>query len=205
MLHCPAQLTVKQLPTRDTRYATDRIETSDAIFLGYSGLSELLIYRSNSVFPDFSITGYLHRLASWTEEAYPPPLRLGGIRSVNVPELAVPQHGSVAGEISIEDWLAGNDRVLLIGEAGSGKSTLLQWLAVRAARGDFEGDLRRWNHYIPFFIPLRRYASGGPPPPEAFPASVGKNIIDSMPKPQSTGHSGLMPACQNEKVPSELG
>jgi hypothetical protein len=101
--------------------------------------------------------------------------------------LADPKQGSVAGEVSVEHWLASEDRLLFIGEAGSGKSTLLQWLAVRAARGDFEGELTRWNAYMPFFIPLRRFAEGLPAP-ESFPASVGKNIIDAMPKGWVHGH-----------------
>ena len=94
----------------------------------------------------------------------------------------VPDHGSMVGEVSIEHWLTKDSRILLVGEAGSGKSTLLQWLAVRVARADFEGELKRWNTYIPFFIPLRRYAAEGLPSPESFPMSVGKNIISSMPK-----------------------
>lgn len=101
--------------------------------------------------------------------------------------LADPKQGSVAGEVSVENWLSSEDRVLLIGEAGSGKSTLLQWLAVRAARADFEGELTRWNAYMPFFVPLRRFADGLPVP-ESFPASVGKNIIDAMPKGWVQGH-----------------
>jgi energy-coupling factor transporter ATP-binding protein EcfA2 len=100
---------------------------------------------------------------------------LNGMRDLQV-------RSPAAGDVPVEEWLASNDEVLLIGEAGSGKSTLLQWLAVRAARGDFAGRLERWNAHIPFYIPLRRYAADGPPPPEKFPLSVGANIIDSMPK-----------------------
>jgi hypothetical protein len=91
------------------------------------------------------------------------------------------QNAPVAGEVPVERWFTGTNRALLIGEAGSGKSTFLQWLAVRAARADFEDGLARWNTYIPFFIPLRRYATETLPPPELFPMSIGKNIVNAMP------------------------
>lgn len=41
---------------------------------------------------------------------------------------------------------------------------------------------------MPFFIPLRRYAVEGLPSPEKFPATVGKHIIDEMPKGWVHGH-----------------
>jgi hypothetical protein len=90
------------------------------------------------------------------------------------------EHTSVAGDLPVEHWLSGRKRVILTGEAGSGKSTLLQWLAVRAARKDFDDELKAWNALTPFFIPLRRYAAGLPNP-EEFPKSIGKNITEEMP------------------------
>lgn len=122
---------------------------------------------------------------NWTDYTYQSLLS----HLVAIPALAAPDYGSVAGDVSIEDWLADNHRVLLIGEAGSGKSTLLQWLAVRAASEDFAGNLASWNSHVPFFIPLRRYAADGLPAPQAFPMSVGKNIMDAM--PQGWVHSHL--------------
>lgn len=57
-----------------------------------------------------------------------------------------------------ESWLGACPRLLIDGRAGSGKTTILQWIAVRAARGDFEGLAAGLNGYIPFFIRLREYA-----------------------------------------------
>jgi hypothetical protein len=59
-------------------------------------------------------------------------------------------------------------RVVIRGEAGAGKSTLLQWLAIKAARQDFTGDLAPWNDLVPFFIRLRRRVNRGFPAPAAF-------------------------------------
>ena len=56
---------------------------------------------------------------------------------------------------SVHDLLAFNPRLFVRGIAGSGKTTLMQWIAVRAARGDFEGNLAKLNGRIPFFIRLR--------------------------------------------------
>jgi hypothetical protein len=101
-------------------------------------------------------------------------------KTLSVAALSEPT--SVAGDLPVEHWLAGRNRVLLIGEAGSGKSTLLQWLAVRAARQDFDDELNQWNSHQPFFIPLRRYAREGLPSPEHFPQSIGRNITIDMPQ-----------------------
>lgn len=81
----------------------------------------------------------------------------------------------------IEAVLAARPRTVVRGQAGSGKSTLLQWLAVRAARGDFEGALSRWNNLVPFFIRLREYADSDFPPPEEFLAKVAPNLAGAMP------------------------
>lgn len=105
------------------------------------------------------------------------PLSLAYIR------LSVVTHGrrSVAGPVPVDDVLARGSRVFLRGEAGSGKTTLLQWLAVRAARGDFSGRLAHWNDAVPFFVPLRRYVAQALPAPEEFLSQVGRHIADEMP------------------------
>ena len=70
--------------------------------------------------------------------------------------------------VRVDDAIGGSQRILIRGEAGSGKTTLLQWLAVRAARGDFEGALQDWNGLTPYFVRLRRWHDGDLPSPEQF-------------------------------------
>jgi hypothetical protein len=65
---------------------------------------------------------------------------------------------STNSQTSVDECLGDKDLVLLTGEAGSGKTTLLQWLAVRAAKRDFPGQLAQWNDLMPFFVRLRDYA-----------------------------------------------
>ena len=101
---------------------------------------------------------------------------------------SVQSPGLTAGDTPVEQWLASGNRFLIVGEAGSGKTTLLQWLAVTAARKDFSSDLASWNSYIPFLIPLRRYASDALPSPEEFPAGTAKNILAEMPERWVHGH-----------------
>ena len=60
---------------------------------------------------------------------------------------------------TFETWLAECPRLLIDGRAGGGKTTILQWIAVRAARGDFEGAASRLNGYVPFFIRLREHTA----------------------------------------------
>ena len=67
-----------------------------------------------------------------------------------------------------ESWLAAYPRLVIDGRAGSGKTTILQWIAVRAARRDFEGPASWLNGYVPFFLRLREYAVGTLPTPEEF-------------------------------------
>jgi hypothetical protein len=70
--------------------------------------------------------------------------------------------------ISFEYWLARCPRLLIDGRAGGGKTTILQWIAVRAARRDFEGAAANFNGYVPFFIRLREYTDRPLPQPEEF-------------------------------------
>lgn len=82
---------------------------------------------------------------------------------------------------SIGDGLGSVTRAFIRGEAGSGKTTLLQWLAVRAARREFDGPMADWNGCVPLFIRLRRYSGKELPAPEHFLSEVGRNIADTMP------------------------
>jgi hypothetical protein len=110
--------------------------------------------------------------------------------SVAYVSLTVLSHGQAARRedgwrfstgLRVEEALAKQNRVLLVGEAGCGKTTLLHWLAVRAARQDFRGPLADWNRTVPFYVPLRRYAEGDLPAPEQFLEAVGRHIAQEMP------------------------
>jgi len=83
--------------------------------------------------------------------------------------------------LRVEEALAMQNRVLLVGEAGCGKTTLLHWLAVRSARQDFPRPLADWNRTVPFYVPLRRYVEGDLPTPEQFLDAVGRHIAQEMP------------------------
>jgi len=82
---------------------------------------------------------------------------------------------------SIEDILAENKRVMVLGRPGSGKTTVLQWMAVRAARADLEGKLSIISGYIPFIIRLREYVGKKLPDPETFISSIAPMLISEMP------------------------
>ena len=102
-------------------------------------------------------------------------------------KVSVRQASDYGGE-AFEGWLTECPRLLIDGRAGGGKTTILQWLAVRAARGDFEGAASGLNGYVPFFIRLREYAAPRDdagialPPPEKFldkvaPARTGGTVV----------------------------
>lgn len=82
----------------------------------------------------------------------------------------------------VEQFVADNVRVMLVGEAGSGKTTALQWLAVQAAKKGFEGDLTRLNEHLPFFIRLRDYADRDFPTIEELPKIISGPAFSSKPK-----------------------
>lgn len=84
--------------------------------------------------------------------------------------------------VRVEEVLAQSLRTLLRGEAGSGKTTLLQWIAVRSARRDFDGELAIWNDTVPFFLQLRRYVGKQLPRPEDFLTNVTPNVVGVMPQ-----------------------
>ena len=82
----------------------------------------------------------------------------------------------------IDERLAASQRTVVFGRAGSGKTTMLQWMAVRAARSDFDGALRKLNGYIPFFIRLREYVGKVLPQPEEFIIGVAPMLASEMPQ-----------------------
>jgi NACHT domain len=86
------------------------------------------------------------------------------------------------GTVRVDDALADTHKLFLRGEAGSGKTTMLQWLAVRAARGDFPERLAAWNGTMPFLIRLRRYVGKDLPSPEGFLSEIGRHIAADMPE-----------------------
>lgn len=92
--------------------------------------------------------------------------------------------------LRVETALAQGDRFLLRGEAGSGKTTLLRWLAVRAARSDFTGELSRWNGKMPFVIELRRFVGKELPGPEEFLSTVAKPMLARKPASWATDRLG---------------
>jgi hypothetical protein len=91
---------------------------------------------------------------------------------------------STGREWSFEQWLDACPRLLIEGRAGSGKTTILQWIAVRAALGDFTGPAVAYNGSIPFFVRLRNYAGRPMPRPEEF--------LDSA-APVLAGEAGTWP------------
>jgi Leucine-rich repeat (LRR) protein len=84
---------------------------------------------------------------------------------------------------TVDQVLTEGSRFLVFGEAGTGKTTLLHWLAVRAAKQDFEATLKLLNNSVPFVIHLRDYANteAGFPTPENFPREVASMIVGGMP------------------------
>jgi hypothetical protein len=101
---------------------------------------------------------------------------LGALGWSNVRESSI----NVTGK-RVEDALADERRILLVGEAGSGKTTLLRWLAVRSAANDFSGALSGWRECIPFMVPLRHYAEQNLPGPEGFLIPTASNLAGEMP------------------------
>jgi hypothetical protein len=92
-----------------------------------------------------------------------------------------------------ESWLAEYPKLVIDGRAGSGKTTILQWIAVRAARRDFEGPASWLNGYVPFFLRLREYAGSALPAPEEFLDKVAPLLApdpDARPWPRRQLLSG---------------
>jgi hypothetical protein len=82
---------------------------------------------------------------------------------------------------NIEAALSTRRRLVIRGGAGAGKTSLMHWLAVHAARQDFEAPLQRWNSLVPFFIRLRNWVDKGFPAVKDFVKPIAKNIADEMP------------------------
>ncbi|MGW8330165.1 NACHT domain-containing protein [Streptomyces sp. NPDC055897] len=90
------------------------------------------------------------------------------------PRQAMGLPGTGAATVSVEQALAGTDRLLLRGAAGSGKSTLIQWLALNSARRTFGPELADWNRCVPFLLRLRAFTTAESlPMPEDFLRSAG--------------------------------
>ncbi|MFE5969347.1 NACHT domain-containing protein [Streptomyces sp. NPDC056463] len=85
------------------------------------------------------------------------------------------------GGLRSESAIANFDRILLRGDAGSGKTTLLCWLAVNAVRRSFDGELGNFNGYLPFIIPLRRFADRSLPAAHEFLSETGRHLAGEMP------------------------
>jgi Leucine-rich repeat (LRR) protein len=82
---------------------------------------------------------------------------------------------------NIESALSTHRRLVIRGGAGAGKTSLMHWLAVHAARQDFEAPLKHWNSLVPFFIRLRSWVDDGFPAAQDFVQPIAKNIADEMP------------------------
>ncbi|MFF4903569.1 NACHT domain-containing protein [Streptomyces sp. NPDC001260] len=92
-------------------------------------------------------------------------------------EIAAEASGGIRAETAVSTF----PRILLRGDAGSGKTTLLQWLAVNVARRSLTGELQRFNGFVPFILPLRRYADRALPAAHEFLSEIGKHIAGGMP------------------------
>lgn len=81
----------------------------------------------------------------------------------------------------IDGMLAETQYAIVRGEAGSGKTTLMQWLAVRAATGDFVGALSGWNGLVPFYVRLRDFVDKDFPSPDQMIDAAGRNLASILP------------------------
>jgi hypothetical protein len=93
---------------------------------------------------------------------------------LSVAYLSLTARAALEGAAPVEHVLSRSDRIFVRGQAGIGKTTLLHWIAVRAVR-DADGGA------VPFFLPLRRYATAELPAPEDFLNEVGRHIAEEMP------------------------
>ncbi|MFF8986441.1 NACHT domain-containing protein [Streptomyces globisporus] len=87
----------------------------------------------------------------------------------------------ISGGLRAETAVSTFPRILLRGDAGSGKTTLLQWIAVNSARRSLDGELKGFNGFVPFVVPLRRYADRTLPAAHEFLSEVGRHIAGEMP------------------------
>jgi hypothetical protein len=63
--------------------------------------------------------------------------------------------------LSLVEWLADSQRMVILGDAGCGKSTLLRVLAIDLLNSQalFPELAARWGQHIPIYIPFARWAS----------------------------------------------
>ncbi|MFF2777886.1 NACHT domain-containing protein [Streptomyces sp. NPDC058052] len=85
------------------------------------------------------------------------------------------------GGLRSESAISNFDRIMLRGDAGSGKTTLLHWLAVNSMRRSLEGEMHTFNGYVPFVIPLRRFADRPLPVAHEFLSETGRHLTGEMP------------------------
>jgi hypothetical protein len=83
---------------------------------------------------------------------------------------------------TVDEVLAGADRLMIRGLAGSGKTTLVKWVAVQCAAQKLQNGLADLNQRIPFVIFLRQCVNSGLPAPENFVRHLVPLIADKMPK-----------------------
>lgn len=85
-----------------------------------------VVEETGSVFRAISTDAYSYAQSRYylRYSARPNP----ALQRINALIMEAPRRRLVAGEVSVEQWLANEHRVLLIGEAGSGKSTLCNGL-----------------------------------------------------------------------------
>ena len=101
-------------------------------------------------------------------------------------EIAPLLHQLRSKQLSFEQAVTTEPRILLVGEGGSGKTTLLRWLAVRLANGDCPPTFTELRDYTPFYIRLRDWITPdnadhrGFPPPELF-TKLMRTTVGEMP------------------------
>jgi energy-coupling factor transporter ATP-binding protein EcfA2 len=99
--------------------------------------------------------------ASLSEEK---SIQTGDVVDVNQPKAA--KAGEVAlntrtRRISLAEWFAGEQRLVVLGEAGCGKSTLLRVIALDLlhSQANFPELAKRWAEHIPVYVPFARWSS----------------------------------------------
>ncbi|MEV4570158.1 NACHT domain-containing protein [Nonomuraea sp. NPDC049419] len=174
-----------RLPSFHVGAYSEILQRSRAILDGIEELLDRIPQREagESFEAKFS-TAYRRHLATKLDRLEVYGLNFGAISyplSVAYVSLSVTGRGSNVGRLALQDRLAESPRSLLIARAGAGKTTVLQWLAVRAARGDFSGRLAHLNGCTPFFIRLREYVGKQLPNPEGFIGGIAPLLSSAMP------------------------
>ena len=87
------------------------------------------------------------RTSSGSEGDAPPAARQPGVTAV------------FNGRRAVEEWLAANDRTVVLGGPGSGKSTLLRFLAIDLLSEEprLAAVMGKWGTYLPVWVPFPRW------------------------------------------------